>query len=433
MMIADAIRRYDELLIGHYLDDTREHLARAIEREPLVAECKVLRPYFVAARVYEETRAVTALLGRAIVAAADRLVADKRLRAAIGIPDYFDEVLELDRVHGRASVMARFDGMLAADGVFKIIEYNSQPEFSPARAIDDMFATSRIAAHFGREVGFRTQRLDEYAVDGLGADRADPRSPAAIAVPGGDDRGRYWLRHAQARGHRVTFAPYDRFHLDGARLVVEDGEPWPIDYVVLQWEDALCPTDDMEPVLAAVRSGAVRVLDGFSRGLLCGYKHTLELLSDPVHATMFDAPVAAALALHVPWTRGVRERTTTYGGESIDLVPFILRNRERLVLKPSGGSQGQGVVIGPQADDATWTQAVTRALKHQYIAQEWIPGEVGEYPAAIGDATRLTATTDFNPFVWGGRDVRGCQVRLATSGKHSADDGAIVTAVWVIE
>jgi hypothetical protein len=285
----------------------------------------------------------------------------------------------------------------------------------------------------GGVTALRTHAPAHYAVGGLRAARAADRPPAAIAVPGGDDRGRYWLRHAQTRGHRVTFAPYEKLHLDGDRLVVDEGERSPIDYVVMQWEDALCPTDEMEPVLAAVRSGATRVLDGFSRGLMCGYKHTLELLSDPVHASMFDAPVAAALARHVPWTRAVRERTTSHAGESIDLVPFIVKNRERLVLKPSGGSQGQGVVIGRRSDEATWSQAVARALKHQYIAQEWIPGEICEYPSASAGAPMVKTTSDFNPFVWGGSDVRGCQVRLATTGKHSADDGAIVTAVWVIE
>ena len=53
--------------------------------------------------------------------------------------------------------------------------------------------------------------------------------------------------------------------------------------------------------------------------------------------------------------------------------------------------------------------------------------DVGRWIEAL-----VRATSDFNPFVWNGDTMRGSQVRLSTTGKHSPDQ-AWVTGVWVLD
>ncbi len=427
--IDDTTARYHALLFGDHLEGMRGHLARAVEANLAVDECRVLRPYFIEAQRYGATLEATALLNDAVIAAARRLRDDQALRRSLGIPAYLDELIRLDHANGAPAVMARIDGLFDPAGVYRMIEYNAQPEFGPARAIDDMFAASPIASAFARETGFQTQQLDDYAVDGVLAACGD-HGKATIGVPQGNARARDWLAHAEARGCRVSYAPYERYRFEQSRLVVDSQT---IDVIALPWRDLAAPTDAMKPILDAVRSGAVRTLDGLALGLLASYKHTLELLSDPSHASMFAPNVAAALAKHMPWTRVVRERKTSFNGRAVDLLPFLASNRERMVLKPSGGARGEGVMIGRLCDAATWTKTLSRAVKQPYIAQEWVAGETAPYPPSTGDSTTLVnATSDFNPFVWNGNRVRGCQVRLTTTGKHAPDE-AWVTAVWVID
>jgi hypothetical protein len=241
---------------------------------------------------------------------------------------------------------------------------------------------------------------------------------------------REWFADATRRGCQILVAPYERYRFVAGKLLVDDA---PVDMVSLSWRDLSAPSDAMKPVLDAVRAGAVRTLDGVAIGLLCSYKHTLELLSDPAHAAMYEPAVAAALAKHVPWTRVVRERKTTYGGRTIDLAPFVAQQRQRFVLKPSGGARGEGVTLGRLVDDATWKKTLARALKQPYIVQEIVDGETQPYAPSTGDASQLVrALSDFNPFVWNGRDARGTQVRLTTTGVH-ASNVAWVTGVWVTE
>jgi len=60
---------------------------------------------------------------------------------------------------------------------------------------------------------------------------------------------------------------------------------------------------------------------------------------------------ASAIDAHVPWTRTVAEQQTLHGGRKVDLVPFILAHRDRLVLKPNDEYGGKGIVLGWDVDD----------------------------------------------------------------------------------
>jgi hypothetical protein len=70
------------------------------------------------------------------------------------------------------------------------------------------------------------------------------------------------------------------------------------------------------------------------------------VLSDERNVGLFPDDEREAIEAHIPWTRLVAERTTRHGGRKIDLVPFILAQRERLVLKPNDEYGGKGIVLG---------------------------------------------------------------------------------------
>jgi hypothetical protein len=91
-------------------------------------------------------------------------------------------------------------------------------------------------------------------------------------------------------------------------------------------------------------------------------KASLAVLSDERNADMFTAAERDAIAAHIPWTRVVEERRTVVGDETVDLMDYIQRNRERLVLKPNDEYGGSGIVLGWDVDDAGWERAVRQAL-----------------------------------------------------------------------
>ena len=71
---------------------------------------------------------------------------------------------------------------------------------------------------------------------------------------------------------------------------------------------------------------------------------------------------------HVLWTRVVGDRRTTLpGGESGDLLEFARQEREWLVLKPSRGYGGEGVMLGQTVGDGEWCSALDAALADEEL------------------------------------------------------------------
>lgn len=118
------------------------------------------------------------------------------------------------------------------------------------------------------------------------------------------------------------------------------------------------------------------------------HKSALEILSDPRFHGHFTATQVKMFTQYVPWTRTVREtRTPDSTGQEVDLVPFIRKNRDGLVLKPNRGLGGQSIVIGPFVEIDAWDQAISTAVKEpgEWVVQRYVPSLVKDFPVITED------------------------------------------------
>ena len=110
------------------------------------------------------------------------------------------------------------------------------------------------------------------------------------------------------------------------------------------------------------------------------------------------------------------KRMTTHAGRTVDLVPFIVANRDRLVLKPNDEYGGKGIVLGWSVDDAAWERAVRAALNEAYVVQERVPIPSESYPSfEDGRLVFADRIQDTNPYACYGSYVEGCLSRLSTA------------------
>ena len=91
------------------------------------------------------------------------------------------------------------------------------------------------------------------------------------------------------------------------------------------------------------------------------------------------------------------QNVETYRLDDPDVLADVLTRLEQLVLKPVDGAGGAGIVIGPQADEATLSE-----LKHKvaanprgFIAQR--PVALSTHPTLIGDRL-VPRHIDLRPF-----------------------------------
>jgi uncharacterized circularly permuted ATP-grasp superfamily protein len=188
------------------------------------------------------------------------------------------------------------------------------------------------------------------------------------------------------------------------------------------------------PVVRAVLDGAVCMVNPF-RCKILHKKASLAVLSDERNTGLFTPEEQEAIEAHIPWTCRVEERHALYHGQTIDLIPYILENRERLVLKPNDEYGGKGIVLGWETDSSAWMQAIQTALTEPYIVQERVAIPSEPYPSMVdGHVELIDRMLDTNPLVFYGDYVDGCLSRLSTQAllNVSAGSGSAV-ATFVVE
>ena len=189
-----------------------------------------------------------------------------------------------------------------------------------------------------------------------------------------------------------------------------------------------------QPIVRAINDGAVCMVNPFHCKIL-HKKASLAVLSDERNASLFSDEELEAIEAHIPWTCRVEERHTHYHGQAIDLIPFILEHRERLVLKPNDEYGGKGIILGWETDASGWEQALQTALTEPYIVQERVTIPSEPYPWLVDGRVQFSdRMLDTNPFVFYGDYVDGCLSRLSAEAllNVTAGTGSAV-ATFIVE
>ena len=125
-------------------------------------------------------------------------------------------------------------------------------------------------------------------------------------------------------------------------------------------------------------------------------KASLAVLADERNARLFTADEQEAIAAHIPWTRLRRgAHTKLYRGQRVDLVPFIVEHRERLVLKPNDEYGGKGIVLGWETTPAAVGAGdAGRAGRASTSCRSASPSRANPIP------TWLTGSCSFSTVCW---------------------------------
>jgi hypothetical protein len=132
------------------------------------------------------------------------------------------------------------------------------------------------------------------------------------------------------------------------------------DYSVLDLVELEQGGVDVTPMRTLFREN--RVLS--SIGAELDHKACWEILTDPeIAGRYFDEASRRCFQRHVLWTRVLSDRVTSLPtGERGPLLEHARAARDTLVLKPSRGYGGEGVVIGQTLTDGEWDDALGAAL-----------------------------------------------------------------------
>jgi len=147
------------------------------------------------------------------------------------------------------------------------------------------------------------------------------------------------------------------------------------DASVLDLMDYASEGVDVAPMRALLRQN--RVVSSITAEI--DQKSCFEVFTDPVLAERFLTPEEQqVMRRHILWTRLLSPRTTICpSGQAVDLLEFVRKDRESLVLKPNRAYGGTGVVVGPTTSQTEWDEAIDRALADE---ERWVVQQIASIP-----------------------------------------------------
>ena len=437
--MTDAVGHYHDLLAtGRAAADAQEVMDRlqtarglAFGERPL---CTALRPRFLSPDQYRAVRRKSEALLPAFRATYDRALADASFREQFRLTDAEEELLTIDPGFDDPSPSSRLDSFFDGQDRLQFTEYNTETPAGAgySDALIDVFHALPVFQEFQRRYHVTPNPCQPGVLHAMLSTYRDwqratgNREPLRVAILDWREVPTFSefvliYDYLRAAGIESRIADPRDCELINGKLMCGDFHATFVYKRVIITE--LIERGGIDhPLILAVRAGAACVANTF-RGKILFKKASFAVLGDERNTALYTPEQRQLIRAHIPWTRLVEERKTVVDGETIDLVPYTLANRHKLVLKPNDDYGGKGIVLGWTLDTPAWEAAVHAALAAPTVVQEKIVLPREPYPSCDGAGNLHVSDrmVDTNPYVSRGV-VTGCLTRI------SSDEMVNVTA-----
>ncbi|HLF02483.1 MAG TPA: circularly permuted type 2 ATP-grasp protein [Anaerolineales bacterium] len=444
--LRDAINYYHALLDPATAQETHEQLTEQLRRRGLFFGERplstLLRPRFMHPSQYQTLRKAIRAVMPAFQKAHAAALADPNFRSQFRLSDWEEELVLADPGFKAPSPTARMDSFFDEAGVLWLTEYNA--ETPAAIAYNDLLSEVYFALPVMREFSKR------YEVRPLAARHLMLHALLdSYKQWGGTQKPRIGIldwKEVPTYSEFVLFHDYFESHgydcliIDPREVTYENGKLMASDQQIHILYKRVLISELIErggvdhPVVRAVREKAVCMVNPFACKIL-HKKASLAVLSDEANATLFTASERAAIDKYIPWTRVLKERKTAYLGQQIDLVPFLIKNKDTFVIKPNDEYGGKGVVLGWETAPGEWEAALQTGLAEPAIVQKRVPLPKFPYASWVdGKVEVYDRMVDTNPYIWYGNYVDGCLTRISTAALLNVTAGGGSTvATFVVD
>lgn len=425
---SDAIAFYHDILTEELAAASQEQLERQLRSRGLYFGerplCTVLRPRFMSPVQYRMLQTGVQQIVRAFRTAHEAAMTRPAVRAQFALRDWEERLIGCHPGFRDPSPASRLDAFFAGPDGLRFTEYNAETPAGSAYndALSTVFYGLPVMREFLRRYDLRPLPARHGVLHVLldafrqwSGGREQPR----IAILDWSDVPTYsefllFQEYFRSQGLECEIGdPRSAEYRDG-KLWVGGFHATLVYKRVLLSE--LVEREGIEhPLLRAVVEGAVCMVNPVQCKIL-HKKLSLAVLSDERNSQLFSPAERQAIAAYIPWTRRVEERHSRFREREIDLVPFIVEQREQLVLKPSDDYGGAGIVLGWEVDASSWERAVTKALAEPYVVQQRVVLPFEPFPSVVDGRMHLRdRMLDTAPFIAYGQYADGCLTRLSTA------------------
>jgi len=405
--------------------------------------CPFLRPLLLTDQDEQRVRFAAETIAAAGERVVDAAMASPALLGELGMSEAEIGLASIDPGYATSSTASRLDAFLLP-GSLQFAEYNAE---SPAglgytQQLAELFDGLPVMRRFRERHEVRYHRTIDNMLAALLASYADwggRAQPPTIAIVDWREVPTWTefeiLKEAFSRAGVPTLISDPRdLEFDGKSLT-SGGQTIDLVYRRVLINDILARPEECRTLVDAYRARAVCVANTF-RCKLAHKKAFFAVLTDARHAALFSRAEQEAIRAHVPWTRLVADVDTEHDGGHAGLLEIARAGRERFVLKPNDEYGGAGVLLGWEASDSEWGDALQRALEDApgtWVVQERIAVSRQVLPQfdANGLVTMRDMLVDVAPYLFRGK-MGGYLTRLSATGLANVTSGGGQVPAFVV-
>ena len=450
--LGEAIARYHKILASEPYRDLAwaETLQSRMKAAHLTSGTRpispVLRPHFVTKRQYANLVKAAEALFSAISRVEHMTLSSATLQARIQMLPAEKMLASVDPGYPFLSVTSLLDTNLH-NGSLHFTGYTADTPAGVAfgEALDNLFYEAPPVKEFRKKYALTKMGGTRYLLSALlksfkeyGGKGASPRKPNIAILEFRQpfqmsDSSEYLLlaEFFRREGYGAEVVSPDQ--LEYRNGVLRKGE-FTIDLIYrrMKVHEFLVRFDLGHPLVRAYRDRAVCIVNSF-RSELAQKKAMFDLLTDENITAGFPLTERKAIREFIPWTRVVGMARTSYHDQTVDLPDFILKNREKLVLKPNDSSTDQHAVRGASTDDSGWEKALKQALRSPYVVQEEVEPTTFQFPVyQYGSMQMRDMRVDVHPHSFLGK-VQGCSTWLTAEAPSGFTTVAGLAPTFLID
>lgn len=400
-----------------------------------------LSPFIYDHQLWREMEELTGAYARLLEFVFHNLPTSSRIQEVLEYPPELESFLGALQVYPKNLAAARIDVFLTRDG-FRMVESNTE---IPGGNEESYFLENeylRIYQPPGLEAVPRMEivydtLMSYYRIQAEVFD-LPPKDELVIYLCQWQSeieriRGEYdvLMDFIRRRGHVCDVVDPNRIGIRDGKAWTPDGER--IDLIYRRFTSDELPRFAEKKWQMAIDwdRAAVAVVNPFCTKRVDS-KNIMVLFKDEDYEGVFPAELEVDLATVrrvIPWTKKIQDRLVLEDGREVDAEPFLLAEKDDLVIKHANAYSSAAVFIGDDISADEWRGVVEESMKGDWIVQQRI--ELPEMDLQYWeDGRQKTARCIFNvnPYIYDGH-LGGFLGRASTDKLTSFKSGEIAAII----
>lgn len=372
-----------------------------------------------------------------VINTATRLYFDEgHLAYVYRIPPDAADLIKIDPGYSRTVVFSRFDALLEGMSL-KIIELNCDCPAGVAYSdlLEDAFLAEQPLQPFFHDHHIRRTHRMEILLNTLlevYEEFGGYENPQIAIIDWRHSRTTSEYDHLQsffqAKGYKTTVADPRELKYRGGKLYHKNFRVHLI-YRRTPFDEILERLDELQDLIRAYRDRAVCMVNPL-RSRLAGTQALLSILTNPEYNHFFTESENKIKREHIPWTRRLADAEDFYGGKKIYMIDFLKDEKETLILKPSASGSGREITIGCETPDKQWNAVIDRALKEDWVVQEFVNIPIITVPRVVNRKLDFAYKKyNFNLLTFGGKFAGGVSRLSDESVINVARGGGLIPSL----